>query len=208
MKAKDAGFTLIELLVVIGVLYLVFAYFVSCILPRLKVAALHSVCTRNIKELDASAMVLLMNPRDPWPTNNSFWVAPYLVHNADQKRFLECPCDRGAAVWPRNCNFVFLEMGTSYSFAWTGLPRAGVSGVFNSDNPASGINQRLANTSKKAVFFEPTLNADNPASDTRTQWHFPRRGSSIGFLDGHAEFVTTNYSTLPAAGSESNRYYY
>ncbi len=65
---------------------------------------------------------------------------------------------------------------------------------------------RLSMSSKKVVVFEPTMNKNNPVTDSKTLWHYNKRASIMGFLDGHAELVTTNYTDV--SNNSTNRYYY
>ena len=209
MKTTKYGFTLIELLVVIAIIFI----FVVLILPKFTLGhnqrtPHRSKCLNNLKQISTGAIALAMDSHERWATNLTHWNAPLVLTDIVNRGVYECPSDRGSAVWPTNCTSVFNAMGTSYAFAYTGVPRAGVSGVFDTNGPIKLSDSRLAFSSKKIIFFEPTLNEDDPINDWRKQWHSPKRGGAAAFLDGHAEFLATNYTTLPPGGSVSNRYYY
>jgi hypothetical protein len=92
-----------------------------------------------------------------------------------------------------------LDLGSSYCFAATNFADAGVAN-------AAGLklsNTNLDYSSKKVLIFEPPLFGNAVPVSTMDQWHSAQRASVLGFLDGHAELVFTNYATPNSA----NLYY-
>lgn len=208
MERSKHGFTRSELLVVIGVVFFLFLLIGPGTHPRARRAVLRTKCINNLSQISKATMIDVMDHYLTWATNLTYWNSPSVLTTLSARAVLECPADRGAILWPTNCTSVFETMGTSYAFAWTGVPSAGISGTFGANEPIKLSDSRLAMSSKKIIFFEPTLHEDNPVSDSRTKWHFDGRAGVASFLDGHAELLMTNYATLPPSGSVSNRYYY
>lgn len=209
MKSSKHGLTLVELVVVLGITMLA----VTLLLPIRSHDGVSpsAVCRYHLKQIGLSATMLAMDNNERFPTNLTRWNSPQFlkkfISSNEFIKVISCPQDKGSIFWPTNCTSVSKTVGTSYAFAWTDLPHAGVCGLFESNRPLK-LAYLAIDWSKKIIFFEPTLNEENPISDLRTQWHSPRRASNAAFLDGHAEFLTTNYTTLPDASSVSNRYYY
>jgi hypothetical protein len=96
-------------------------------------------------------------------------------------------------------------MGTSYAYAGTGVEKAGIAPVVVSGKGLKLSDPRISMMSKKVVFFEPPLHADN---GPKSAWHSTNYAYCVSFLDGHSEFVKPESTAAIDASSISNRYYY
>ena len=53
----------------------------------------------------------------------------------------------------------------------------------------------------RKLVFTPAQVAQAGAPSTLDQWHSAQRASVVGYLDGHADMVFTNYATPNSANS-------
>lgn len=188
-RRRTASFTLVELLVVIAII----AILAGLLLPALaktKERGRQVRCIANVKNIAAGVLMHAMDNRMYLPTSGVMTIRNTISAYIKDFTIYECPSDRGAASWPGNTTYCFGTYSSSYAYAYTTLPQAGISN-------AAGVKiTSFEYPSKKVILFEPALNSGNAESDARTQWHFNRRASVVGFVDGHVEMVLTNYTVI------------
>lgn len=206
-KRRDAGFTLGELFTVIVVVGLLLAYWSST--QRVPRAAQLALCKRNAMQT-MMAITQFSHDHAGFLPDVCFcedlWSSSSLDHYIVKSAVYACPADLGC-TWPaNNDSSVFNETKkrASYMYAACGRATSGVRGLTIAGHGLRVTDMILKRADHKAVLFEPTLDSLN--DDEQIKWHSDRRGGVIAFLDGHSDFVTTNYSRLTT--NNGGRVYY
>lgn len=181
------GFTLVEMLMVIAVI----ALLAGMLLPTLsksKEKGREMQSIGNARELSKAILMFSLDNKNRLPnmandemTNSveksSSGRKAVIDYVGGDVRVFQSPADRRSD-----------QDGGSYLYAGTRV--AGIDGVSNSNMT------RIANSSAKAIAFEHQLSTAQSAKEN--QWYTITRrngGGVIGFLDGHASMVKTNYSS-------------
>ncbi len=225
-KKERRAFTLIELLVVIAIIALLAAMLLP-VISKGRGAALRAKCINNAKQLATGLVTMAMDNRerllvatDPWTyggdsgKNSAITsLRPNLNSVIPQFSVYICPMDKGASSWPSACSSVSDQKGTSYAYAGDSSKsiegNTGVRSVMaNASTGMKMSDPNISMSSKKVIIFEPSLCTANSMSDSRNQWHSNKRGSVMGFMDGHGEWAATNYASISPGTDVTNRYYY
>jgi len=214
------AFTLIELLVVIAIIAILAGLLLPAI-TRAKERGRQVRCVSNVKQIVAGLLMYAQDNRmrlpsttiDGLPINGwcniggkqgsgSAFGGATAANNRPLYRYLkdpgvfECPSDRGSSV--ANCANMFDEAGCSYCYAYQT-----VGGIQQVTDVRTNKITSFDYPSKKVLLFEPPFLAAN-ANDFRDQWHSTKKASTMGFVDGHAEFViaTNNYASVDPVNNE------
>ncbi len=202
MKSTHArrgfAFTLIELLVVIAIIAILAGLLLPAI-TKAKERGRQAKCIGNVRSIAQAVLMYATDNRLTLPAPDGIMnIRSNLNTYIKDQAVYECPSDRGADTAPVTASSsCFLELGSSYCYATTNSSGAGVAN-------AAGLklsNTNLDYSSKKVLIFEPPLFAQAGAPSTLDQWHSAQRASVVGYLDGHADMVFTNYATPNSANS-------
>jgi prepilin-type N-terminal cleavage/methylation domain-containing protein len=199
-RRHKLAFTLIELLVVIAIIAILAGLLLPAI-TKAKERGRQAKCIGNVRSIAQAALMYATDNRLTLPnpsgimnvkSNLNTYIKDYAVY--------ECPSDRGndadgpaplLNAYHPSC-FSEPAMGSSYCFATADAAGAGV-------GLAAGLklsNPTLDYSSKKVLIFEPPLFGNALPVSSADQWHSAQRASVLGYLDGHADMVFTNYTTV------------
>jgi type II secretory pathway pseudopilin PulG len=212
MPAKEPtqrAFTLVELLAFITVLF----FLVLLLLPVFSFdehKARQAKCLANAMSITTAILQETERRGGRLPETETFWGLPKVLKlNPGEAEAFECPCDRGADDFPRRAGICFTDLGTSYMYPVAPIDEAGIVEVMKDGRGLDPSHPSLAYPSKKAILFEPPL-VGKPAEkiSIHDQWHDQRRASVIGLLDGHVDFIRTNFYGDATTNNLQHKLYY